>query len=627
MRDLTLKPSLGSYTLRPDRRTHTPSVEQAQDADESLIAVIDLQINVALRKVQMGESRQAINVLRRAHRLATERLASSAPGVETPAAKFALATVHLQMCTVLSRTGRHPQAAEEAAAAQHQMDQLWKSMLEAAAEAEIATAEGDPTRPAEPLRKLLRRPPPWLERAVEVSIQARQCLALEMEFEIRPAPRKPGAPSLPASPTSVGIELDDDPGTPSPAGVEAEPGSPKPPKTPRETMEGLHEEAVLLARQLLPAEHPVRARAEQVQKDMQSRQEMKRARYLARTKSAPCSCFADGDGWLDKSDNLEDLLREDALQADDELTILPSEAPSEFPKLLRSLPPKQPSATSPTATSKVLLSTPSTDVGGEGSSATPASMGISWSSSALPGPSASHGGLFAPRGDVLSTSLPRSQSTTRLKKRRQNTSFSKTAASLLAPAEERDPFKDWKKSMMDINKMSLVQLKTRSDEGLKDLQFSLKLEQRKFKQITLNDMDDDRLYDNRVIYSDHGLHVAQKSQARLSDWKKEAWTPTQAQQERLSHERELFTYYKVKVPEAGPGMKHLRILMQESFERTPMEKSRKKREEEMRRQREDQERREEQDRLKEDAQAQLQSVGGKFKDTLKLRGSPLQQTT
>merc|ERR1719353_2427668 len=114
-----------------------------------------------------------------------------------PAAMLAASTVRLALCTVLSSVNRHKQALDEAKMAAVEMDKVWRLLFLASAEQEIATAEGDKSRPAPCLRDALRNPPQWIERAVEVAVQARHCVALELEYEALHSPEEPLSPSLP----------------------------------------------------------------------------------------------------------------------------------------------------------------------------------------------------------------------------------------------------------------------------------------------------------------------------------------------------------------------------------------------------------------------------------------------
>merc|ERR1719311_1406171 len=120
-----------------------------------------------------------------------ESYVESCPGNDPsipPAAMLSAATIRLGLCTVLSSVGRHKQALDEAKMAAVEMDKVWRMLFLASAEQEVATADGDTTRPAPPLRDALRNPPQWIERAVEVAVQARHCVALELEFEAQNAP-------------------------------------------------------------------------------------------------------------------------------------------------------------------------------------------------------------------------------------------------------------------------------------------------------------------------------------------------------------------------------------------------------------------------------------------------------
>jgi len=93
---------------------------------------------------------------------------------------------------------------------------------------------------------LLTAPPRWLPRVVEVSIQARQCIALEIEYCLPPG-SEAGASEE---------RSNDDDGT-----VPAE-GLSRPRPSPAQEVAEMHREAVVLAQQLLPDDHPVRSGAE-----------------------------------------------------------------------------------------------------------------------------------------------------------------------------------------------------------------------------------------------------------------------------------------------------------------------------------------------------------------------------
>ncbi|CAK0855017.1 unnamed protein product, partial [Prorocentrum cordatum] len=237
--DWTLKPSLATYDMRPDREYwYKPVLESGQDQDGSLVALVEHQVGLAAAKLRTGEHKRAIGILRRAAGVAAG-YARAPPGEPPrPVAHAALALIHLQHCVVLSGMGSHGDAAEEARRARAETDEVWRVLQEASAAEDAAVSawwEVGPLGAAgapEQLKALLRKPPPWLSMLVEVAIQSRQCLALELEYQ-RPA---------------AGLEADDE-------------------------TDGLHLEAALLAEQLLPEGHPVRQRAAQAHREAELRRE------------------------------------------------------------------------------------------------------------------------------------------------------------------------------------------------------------------------------------------------------------------------------------------------------------------------------------------------------------------
>ncbi|CAE8625832.1 unnamed protein product, partial [Polarella glacialis] len=188
--DYAAKPSLAFYDpCRPDSNFPRPStvlgdsVGRAKDSGQALLAVIEHQSKVAAAKLQAGHAQQAVALLRRAYQLALEHGTPEPPNGDRPlVVRLALASVRLQLCAVLSQIGRHPQAMEEASLAKAEIDELWRIMNDASIVAEGADAQGDITRPVAYLRQAIRSPPQWLRKAVEVSVQTRLCLAVEMEY-------------------------------------------------------------------------------------------------------------------------------------------------------------------------------------------------------------------------------------------------------------------------------------------------------------------------------------------------------------------------------------------------------------------------------------------------------------
>lgn len=303
--DLGLKPSLCTYHFRvqPDELPPETALHKAEDGDDALLAMMDTQGELASQKLKMGEVRMAIRILHQAYAMVesyTESFPSSEP--IPPAAMLAASSIRLALCVVLSGMGRHPQALDEAKMAAVEMDKVWRLLFAASAEQEAATAEGDKLRPAASIRNALRNPPQWLERAVQTSVQARHCIAVELEF-IQPLPPPGGWPSDTSVEDAAALASflapdDDDDEYQEPTSVQehtvskvsfAEPGAsvfleasqddgevpdPVPVSellTVQEQIGKLHREGVMLARQLLPERHPVRRRAELVLTEWQQR--------------------------------------------------------------------------------------------------------------------------------------------------------------------------------------------------------------------------------------------------------------------------------------------------------------------------------------------------------------------
>jgi hypothetical protein len=264
--DLSLKPSLATFPFRDN--SNEPPIEaalhRAEDGHDALLAMMDSQAELANKKLRCGEVKQAMRILHQAYSM-VEAYVESFPSAEgvPPAAMLAAATIRLSLCVTLSGVGRHTQALDEAKMAAVEIDKMWRLLFLSSAEQEEATAFGDKTKPAASLRDALRNPPQWLERAVEVAVQARHCIALELEFENGPLTAESrscllGASSALSTGLEAGVSDASDP-------VDEEVPDPVPlseAATIQEQIGKLHREGVLLARQLLPAEHAVRHHAE-----------------------------------------------------------------------------------------------------------------------------------------------------------------------------------------------------------------------------------------------------------------------------------------------------------------------------------------------------------------------------
>jgi hypothetical protein len=570
MLDLTAKPSLATYGFRPDTPVHKPPASQARDSDEALIANVEQQAELGVRLVRSGHEKKGMKVLRRAFELAERH--RGVAGAVSPAACLAKGMLHVTRGMLLSRLDAHAEAVDEAREACRVTDNLWQIMAGASAEAEVSWLGGDYSRPARDLKRLLSCPPKWLERAVEVSIQARQCLALELEYMCKP-PRPPPEPE--------GDELGGEttPGRDRArdalewvllggaeqkekaqdalervllfAQLEAEAKEEEAENMIIQEIERLHEEAVVLAGQLLPDAHSVRARAEKAQDERQTRM------TTFATPSPP--------------------------------SVLVTKAP---------LPPLKPRSPGQAMVGTLLESNLSVEKPSKRSSLSPVPLGSSADFSFdMSEQDLSPGSRFSPtssttpsamRGDVFISSLPMPSTESHRGSRRSRRKHSSSVRSAGAPSSPQtppaDPFKDWMRSAVtDVARMSLGQFKLQTEQGMGQLREDLARQNRLFKFVEMKDYDNDRLYENRMFYSNHGVKSLRKGLQRKSS--RQAQAPKDAERSAKAGS-ELYSHSGVKSMSGGgslPDLKSLNRLMKESFANNPIEKERRTREEQERR--------------------------------------------
>mmetsp|Transcript_25380 Transcript_25380/g.46014 ORF Transcript_25380/g.46014 Transcript_25380/m.46014 type:complete len:752 (+) Transcript_25380:90-2345(+) len=673
--DLGLKPSLAAYAMRVDefdpRRPSTssasPQQQAAKDKDEALLALVDRQVQIAAGKLKSGDKKQAMAILKRCYDLANSHQAPSPNGERPLVKRFAISIVRLQTCAALSQLGRHDQALEEATAAKQDLDELWLVMTGATVELEAAQAVGDTSMPHPVLRHHILHPPSWLSRALEATIQARLCLAVEMEYilpievfeaaleaasnaESReamglPALRSGGAARKGSSgsrPTSRKGTRSGVPVAPA-EGEEEIPqiGQPIPALSRGQELYGLYQEANRLASKLLPKNNVVRKDAERTEKE--ARQRWKEftgvpssptsyegySRPETASDSRPTTRgFAEPSpessrpgtaamesfpiqpmGELRTLDRPMSGTSEVLPELDSEHVSGQSLSLSRMQKTSRmksyemgSISPLRPGSRERPRSrpQSVGGSTDAPDEFGDGT-LTPWMLASTDSFGSFGSVATTHSEWVrtSPPGDVFYRSQPAnfaamgggsiSDVSTRKSKKKKKRSSSPDSTPQPQASEERDPdpFKDWTKNYMDVGNMSLFQRKLLTLEGMGSLQHDMKTESRRFKHF-MQDLencerfDEMRLTDDRIVYTDHGMHAIQLGQQKMQALRKKAWKQSQFGQKLADQERELFDYYEVSPPAAGKEMnvKHLRKLMKESFDRTPGEVARKKEEEE-----------------------------------------------
>jgi hypothetical protein len=150
--------------------------------DDVLFRVVEMQSGIADHARKKGRLRPASASLDKAFKEGAMRAAAG-----QPAGLLACASVRLQSCATLSRFHKHGEALEEACAAVLEMDKLWKEFgtahgVSQAAERDNRCVEDALKKVYPGLRALMSKPPKWLEKAVIVSVEAKHCVALELEY-------------------------------------------------------------------------------------------------------------------------------------------------------------------------------------------------------------------------------------------------------------------------------------------------------------------------------------------------------------------------------------------------------------------------------------------------------------
>eukprot|EP00440_Ansanella_granifera_P035628 gb/GFBE01038648.1/.p1 GENE.gb/GFBE01038648.1/~~gb/GFBE01038648.1/.p1 ORF type:complete len:615 (+),score=120.31 gb/GFBE01038648.1/:1-1845(+) len=198
--------------------------------EEPMFAMVEKLVRAAGVSARQHNLKNAASALRRAY-----GVASTKADAGLLAGRVARAAVAVQYCTLLSRFDRHTMALKEALAAAREAEEVWSILMQAAVARDHAHKRGEALVPDKcPFGLLLREPPAWMERAIVVLVQAKHCVAIELEFSIS----EPDA----AHQHPEEIETVRDHLVPS-----------------------LHREAAEIATQLLPKDHPVRLHSERAQ--------------------------------------------------------------------------------------------------------------------------------------------------------------------------------------------------------------------------------------------------------------------------------------------------------------------------------------------------------------------------
>lgn len=567
--DLTHRPSLAKYELRPHAGTSTgqvvakrpaqqtektipegqvagesqrkssepPRKNARPSASEQILVIVEADVQTAAKLLKSGNPREAVAHLQRAYRKVDITSGSTS---EAPVMKLARAMVRLQLAHVYFSLSRHREAVEEAVSAMLEADTAWQAMISATMSPSTVVQETSRPPLAEAvLRTLLENPPPWLERTAEISILTRCCAA--------------GA--LRAAAASADVQISDATNLASKAS-EAEA---------IQEANNFIREADMLGKHFLPKGHPARQATEAARqpplasvKDEGADSEMARLR-LAFDTGSPLSG-----------------------RTEEELTSWKAARDSQLPPLSglqarRRLPPSREATTTPLATaqSSVTFQDQESSVPSLEESFAPTCASSAFRATA---PVSSWTGRCPP-GDVYVSTLPKSKlpQLSSGKKLRKGASQAKSgeghraegsvgmsfsAPSLMAPQEQTaNAFQDWLSSFDDPARNDIKRIIMRSDEASKRFAGQLKNQAYHFKYKTLEEMSHDELYELRIRYSGYGIRAA-----KITD-KRKAHTMTTPSDDALAKRQtrsDLFKFYRVDPGRGEPSLRTLGKLLKES---------------------------------------------------------------
>lgn len=149
----------------------------------TLFHMVDKLVDVAASHKVKGKARSASSLLTRAHKLANDWAAAG-----SLAGRVARAYVAVQHCALLSHLGQHTASLKDALAAAKEAEEIWNQLLSAAGAKDETIRLGEMLKPGSTYAALLQDPPPWIDRAITVLIQAKHCVAVELEFSVVEAP-------------------------------------------------------------------------------------------------------------------------------------------------------------------------------------------------------------------------------------------------------------------------------------------------------------------------------------------------------------------------------------------------------------------------------------------------------
>jgi hypothetical protein len=480
--------------------------------------------------------------------------------------------------------GRHQQAFDEAKSGCMCVDELWRTMAYTRNGAESADFESMDLKTRKLLQDALINPPAWLEQAVEVTVQVRQQYASEAEvtednglpfqFHHKGMYKRDMSNVGPISPSH---EID--PKTPKTVGTDMWDVS---------EIDRLHSQAVSLARNLVPGS-PVHVASERRKLQVDARRQgdstPSALGFSSSLSSLPTRSF--GMGGCSTTNSLEGMP-----------SLLSRHAKGRLPFVNRvddgglssSIYSKQKWVAGPSATASTTYASLS-----EGRSDNDDSQTLM--SASMPNLSASlsvQSNLLSPTkagGPVPSKEVPQSPRTQKggrsrqtLKeiqkqidqqhildeKRKAEELQAKEQARREAEAKKANPFDVWRKTMADLNRMTLKQMHNRTDEGQVKLKIELAHEATSFKALKMPTISDDLLYDTRVINSGHGKQTQKRCEQHKLTMRALMYPPREFEKRIIATEKEQFEQFGVPIIKTGPGqLRNMNKVLRLACEQTP----------------------------------------------------------
>jgi len=500
------------------------------ESDDVLFRVLEIQTAIADDARRRGRFRPASACLAKAYQEGAKHAKAG-----QPAGRFACASCRLQSCANLSSCGKHSEALEEACAAVLEIDKMWADITKANAAGQAAIRDNrnvDEALKRFPpgIRAMMKKPPKWLEKAVILSIEAKQCVALELEYCLRQSQPTSGVDQFelrtagqnrPSSAPVVGSQSAQQ-SIANVAGLQQL-------KNPWELISRLISEAASMAETLFPSRHEVVARSRRVQWQAQQRHNEIENRVVHEAPDEP-----------PRSDAAEDMATHDPPPPDQ--TEAQAQTAGNGPAAADTTKPdtecteiEPPKAVPEGQPKLVSIDATCSNVGLGPSDAAPertASKSAALRELALRESIAD----IADRQWLDNTQANLRQQISPLA--RQNTAASDVQRAASAGARrsrhagspgggdyesrDRNLFKEWLENNSKWQSMSYLQQKMATEPGLQDLKARFVHESHVFNNVTLNDKHPDDLYELRTQFNASQVAHTKRQQKRSERHQQEA---------------------------------------------------------------------------------------------------------